>query len=265
MEWIAGFAWALPRAFAAAVSACRFEQGDVLVRERSDTGRWSASQPLSGPILQILEPPRSTRAIAADAEGSRFETHWGSPVTLDRYDPGSELPVRIETTQGRLYSCLWRGTLELLDPETPERTPPRPLRELQRQLSHAVPAFRTRFAKKKKLRGAEHQLFVFASDDAIDLARVKADGMETLLAEVFETESCRLDPAEAGIPDADAFRPSLRLRGIAIATPDAAAVERCLAGLLYGGASEAATRFSLARHGHLTTLTPPPPPSVPAT
>jgi hypothetical protein len=262
MEWIAGFAWSLPRAFASAVSACRFEQGDVLVRDRADTGRWQANTSPNGPILQVLAPPKSTRAVPPDAEGSRFESNWDSSVTLDRYDPGSDPPLRIETTQGRLYTCLWRDALDALDPATPDPRPPRGLRELHRQISHAVPAIRARF--KKRVREGHHQLFVFATDDASDAARVKARAMQTLLAEHFETESCTLSPAEAGVSDADTLRPSLLLCAVAIATPNVESIERRLASLLYGGASEDTTRFSLARHGHLTPLAPPPPPPSPA-
>lgn len=258
MEWIAGFAWALPRAFTSAVSACRFEQGDVLVHDRADTGRWRAGALPKGPILQVLDPPKSNRAGSSEAEGSRFETNWDSPVCLDRYDPGSELPLRIDTTQGRLYSCLWRDALDALDPATPDRTPPRGLRELHRQIQHAVPALRARF--QKRVRAGHHQLFVFATDDASDAARVKARAIETLLAEHFETESGTLAPTEADVPDAETLRPTLRLCGIAIASADAEAIERRLAGLLYGGAGEDTARFSLSRHGHLTPLTPPPSP-----
>lgn len=252
MEWIAGFAWALPRALSAAVSACRFEQGDVLCRERAACGRWGPEDVPVGPVLQVLDPPRSARAIAADAEGSRFETGWDSPVTLERYEAGVEGPERIETTQGRLYTCLWRGAADCLDDSTPPPPPPRGLRELHRELAAAVPTFRGRFARRAKRGG--HQLLIVASDDAIDATRVKVRAIQGLLDEAFEIEACDLSPTEAGVPEAGTLRPSLLLRGIAIATPDGAAIEKCLAGLLYGGSSEDAKRFSVSRHGHLAPL-----------
>jgi len=252
MKWIAGFAWALPRAMAAAVSACRFEQGDVLCRERAACGRWGPEDVPAGPVLQVLDPPKSARTIAAEAEGTRFEANWDSPVILERHEAGIDRPERIETTQGRLYTFLWRDAADCLDESTPPPSPPRGLRELHRELAAAVPAFRTRFARRAK-RG-DHQLLIVATDDAIDAARVKARGIESLLGDAFEIEACSLSPAEAGLAMAETLRPSLLLRGIAIATPDHEAIERCLAGLLYGGASEDAKRFSVSRHGHLGAL-----------
>jgi hypothetical protein len=251
-SWIAGFAWALPRAMAAAVSACRFEQGDVLCRERAACGRWGPEDVPSGPVLQVLDPPKSARTLAADAEGSRFEAHWDSPVTLERHEAGVGRPERIETTQGRLYTCLWRDAPGCFDEAAPPPSPPRGLRDLHRELATAVPAFRQCFARRTK-RG-DHQLLIVATDDAIDVARVKARAIESLLGDAFEIEACNLSPAEAGLSDSETLRPSLLLRGIAIATRDQEAIEKCLAGLLYGGASEDAKRFSVSRHGHLGPL-----------
>ena len=66
MELLSGFTWPVPRAFASAVSACRFEQGDVLYDAAS---AYAAADPGSGPghHVQILDPPRSARAAPADA------------------------------------------------------------------------------------------------------------------------------------------------------------------------------------------------------
>ena len=251
---IAGFAWPVPRSFAGAVSACRFEQGDVLYADVAGYETWrSAAPPL--PILQVLDPPRTARVLAGEAEGDRdrFSVSWGSPVTLDVYAKSAKRPARRTTTQGRLFTCLWRGDLAALDEDSPALEPPMPAREVHRRLSEAVPAFVTRFAARAKA-GGQH-LLLLAVDDSSDAARVKAQAIESLLAETFDVETRRLSAAEAGLADADALHPAVLVHGLAVAAPSSDAIEQRLAGLLYAGTDESATRFSLTRHAHLAPLT----------
>ena len=247
MERIAGFAWPLPRAFSAAVSACRFEQGDVLYGDAAGYEAWEKGGAPPAPIIQVLDPPRSARALPGDAEGTRFRANWDAPVTLEltRGDAPAESRT---TTQGRLFSCLWHGDLEWLDEAREAPEPPIGQRDLHRQLQDAVPAV------SRRLRVRSGLLFLFATDDAGDAARVKAHAMESLLAEAFQTKIARLGPAEAGVPEAAGLHPALLVVGIAIKGAEAEAVEERLKGLLYAGAEGKTDRFSLSRHGLLVEL-----------
>lgn len=251
VEWIAGFAWPVPRAFSGPVSVCRFEQGDVLYDDASGYGRWTSGD-APQTVIQVLEPPKTARGGSGDAEGNRFQVNWGLPVTVDVYADGAERPERRTTTQGRLFACLWRGDPAMLDEAVSALDAPLSVRELHRRLAEAVPAFVKRLRKRARRGG--HSLLLLAVDDASDAARVKARAIEGLLRDAFDVEALTLTPAEAGLEDADALHPALGVRGIAITTEDTAAVERCLCALLYGGGDEGAGRFSLARHGHLGPL-----------
>ena len=281
MEFIAGFAWPVPRAMAGAVSACRFEQGDVVYSQAKGYEGWPKGRRGLKFALQVLDPPKSARALGPEAAGNRFEANWNSSVELELTDyadadakakakakaeanTGANSKAgapdeRLITTQGRLFCCLWYGDPAWLDPSGREPAPPVPLRDLHRRLEETQPTFTKRF-KAKCLRSPVtgafargFSLYLAAVDDANESMRSKAMAVEAVLAENFEVESLWLSPGEAGLSGAEALHPALRVQGLAIAAQKPEAIEALLRGLLYGGAGESG-RFSLARHGLLAAV-----------
>jgi hypothetical protein len=265
MEFIAGFAWPVPRAMAGAVSACRFEQGDVVYSQAKGYEGWPKGRRGLKFALQVLDPPKSARALGPEAAGNRFEANWNSPVELELTDyadanANAEVPdERRITTQGRLFCCLWHGDPAWLDPSGGEPAPPVPQRDLHRRLEETQPTF-TKHFKAKCLRSPVagtfaqgFSLYLAAVDDANESMRSKAKAVEAVLAEKFEVESLWLSPGEAGLADAEALHPALRVQGLAVAAQKPEAIEALLRGLLYGGAGESG-RFSLARHGLLAAV-----------
>jgi len=285
MEFIAGFAWPVPRAMAGAVSACRFEQGDVVYSQAKGYEGWPKGRRGLKFALQVLDPPKSARALGPEAAGNRFEANWNSSVELELTDyadaeaeaeakanTGADTKAntkantkagapdeRLITTQGRLFCCLWYGDPAWLDPSGREPAPPVPLRDLHRRLEETQPTFTKRF-KAKCLRSPVtgafargFSLYLAAVDDANESMRSKAMAVEAVLAENFEVESLWLSPGEAGLSGAEALHPALRVQGLAIAAQKPEAIEALLRGLLYGGAGESG-RFSLARHGLLAAV-----------
>ena len=92
MDLLSGFAWPVPRAFASAVSACRFESGDVLY---DATSAYAAGEPESGPAyhIQILDPPRSARAAPADAGVDGFMTERSRLRSSSIYGSNTSTPA----------------------------------------------------------------------------------------------------------------------------------------------------------------------------
>jgi hypothetical protein len=186
MEFIAGFAWPVPRAMAGAVSACRFEQGDVVYSQAKGYEGWPKGRRGLKFALQVLDPPKSARALGPEAAGNRFEANWNSSVELEltdyadadaeakaeaeakantganpNPDTGADTKAntkantkagapdeRLITTQGRLFCCLWYGDPAWLDPSGREPAPPVPLRDLHRRLEETQPTFTKRFKAK---------------------------------------------------------------------------------------------------------------------
>jgi len=252
MDWIPGFAWPVPRAFAAAVSAARFEQGDVFYDDACAYGEWPAEgTPGFRFRVQVLDPPRSTRAAPSDAEGTRFAASWGSPVTCEISDYEARARSQVRTSQGRLFTCLWRGQRELLrevEPGHAELPLPAVARDLQKHLEGCLPALRR--ASKRK-RGS---WFVSVVDQASESSLAKARDVESALAAGGGVEVADLSPVEAGVPDGDAYHPALRVRGLRVDETRGETLREILKHALYGPAradGETPDRFKLERHGLL--------------
>ncbi len=251
MKFFEGFAWPVPRAFAAAIASCRFEQGDLLYSDRVAYGARSKTSAKVSYSIQVLNPPRSTRALKAGAEGGRFEANWDSDLELSLTAHEAGRKEIHSTTQGRLFRCLWLGDPAQVSSEAPAPEVPGGQRELHRRLGEA------------RASGAEHfrrgsdpfWLFLSAFDEASDSARLKARAIEAVLTESFESSADLLWPAQVGLCEAERMGPTLRILGIALrAAGDPSStekkIEEKLRGLLFAGDSESG-RFSLARHGLL--------------
>ena len=258
MELFSRFSWAVPSAFAAAVSSCRFEQGDVLYSDAGAYENSSGADAGKGAYLQILDPPRSARALTSEGEGQRFFANWESSVEFEWMDYETGRREERSSTQGRIFTCLWRGEPAWLEPESESPDPPRPLllRDLHNRIEESIPAFASRFKRTRKKAGAagKYMLFVLATDYAGDASRVKAESVLAALRVGIELTSCDLSPEKAKIGDGDCFHPSLFVRGIAIESQNSEAVQATLKALLYGGSKDPDSedaRFQLARHGAL--------------
>lgn len=250
MELFSGFAWPVPRAFASAVSAGRFEQGDVFYDAASAYGEWALdAAPGHRFRVQVLDPPRSSRVLA-DADGSRFGANWASPVTVEVGDYASKTRTQLQSTQSRLFCCLWRGDRELLRETEPGEAPlpmPATARDLQKHLDAAAAALQVAVGRKT---GAG-SLFAFVVDEASEASLAKTRSIEAALAGRYEVEPVDRSPVDAGVPDGGDYHPALRLRGLWVAESREEPVRELLKTALYGPSGEGPDRFKLERHGIL--------------
>ncbi len=263
-EGFGGFAWAVPKAFGAAVHACRFEQGDVLYSDPSAYDESRAAKPPKGHHIQVLDPPRTTRALSGDGEGQRFFSNWESPVDFEWMDYKEKNRVEMRSSQGGLFTCLWKGDLEALRADRVSELPrPLLLRDLQSQLAECVGPMlgqfkRGRSGKTKKRRASgPGQLFVCAIDQSSDTSRIKGESILRALDAHFPVERRDCSPGDLALPEANRFHPALEILGIAIASRDSAKLEGVLREVLYAGgkaAGQEGGRFQLARHGTLVEI-----------
>jgi hypothetical protein len=265
----AGFTWAVPKAFGAAVHACRFEQGDVLYSERSayeETGR--AKRPARY-YIQVLDPPRTTRALGGDGEGQRFFSNWESPVDFEWMDRQEDRCTTMRSSQGGLFTCLWKGDVESLREEGLAELPrPLLLRDLQPRVAGCLEPMLEQFkgpeSGKKRSRGssAVRMLFICAIDQSSDASRVKRQSILRALDARFPVESRHCSPTDLDLSEAECFHPALGIFGVAAETRDTAKVEAALREVLYSGgkvaggkgAGQEGGRFQLARHGTLAEM-----------
>lgn len=245
LDLLPGFAWAVPTAFAAAVVDFRFEQGDVLFRSAKGYAVQAGRLPEDLIGVQIRQPPRSTRALANEFDGGRRLAHWRSEVELDRIELASGALTAHTTTQGRLFTTLWRGTDAAFEAGSDEPPLPRSARELAQVLrdgSVALPADRAD--------GPAGNRFAFVVDLASDVSRAKAAAIAGALAGLGPIRLRDASPGELEVAGAADYQPTLVVRSIVLRGVTAAAIEAALARVLYAGSGEG-ERFSLARHGLL--------------
>lgn len=264
--WFEAFAWRVPRAFAAALAAPRFEQGDVLFRDRLGYGPLVDPIPAGLEAIQVLSPARSSARSGPETSGpeDRRRAAWNAEVVIERVavDEGrSQVQV---STQGRLFTALWRGDGDWLDPDHEPPPLPQLARALQGTLETTREAFTDRGLPGPGKKGCR---FLFVRDPSSDASLAKARLIEDGLGSLGRVEVLSLTPAEAGVADGDTYHPALEVRGCFLARVGEDAVREVLRAALYGGSaaerSADATsadeapgpgRFSLARHGLLESI-----------
>ncbi|HKK51765.1 MAG TPA: hypothetical protein VKA74_09275 [Myxococcota bacterium] len=256
-----GFAWPVPRAFAAALGAPRFEQGDVLHLGREGYEALGREMPSGLRAIQVLEPSRSARA--SEPEGDRRRQAWESEVRLEIIELDSGRSELCVTTQGKLFTALWRGDEAWLDADREPPPVPRSARDLHAALESTREVFAARELPAPRRKGCR---FLYVVDTSSDASCAKATMIEDALNALGKLEAITLAPVETGIEAADLYHPALEIRGLFVSRRSEEAVHEALRAVLYGGSGESRSddgvnateeettpsdRFSLARHGLL--------------
>jgi hypothetical protein len=255
LEFFGGMAWPVPLSFAGAISGMRFEQGDVLYRDKAAYDALDGNFQKGATAIQVMLPQRSTRGTSADSSGDRRLVNWHSEVSIELIDLASGRSQPRVLSQGKLAMALFSGDDAWLDAEREEPPLPRPARDLQQALAQSLAAFDERKPPKAGCR------FIFVVDLASDASRTKAIGVEEALRATGRVERLDLSPAEAGVEEASSFHPSLVIRALVLAKRATGEILPILRACLYGGgAAEAGEgeatndRFSIGRHGILENL-----------
>jgi hypothetical protein len=243
-----GFAWAVPRAFADPLSACRFEQGDLLFDRPEAYGLpWSEARQKVGHAVQIQEPSRGVAAKSSGQDDSAFADSWQQKVVFQFFDLPSGQSQTITTTQGRLYSLLWRGEQNILEESTKAPAVPLQAVDLKRVLPEVSSRFQTELVPDPDL-----IRFLQACDVAAGLYHEKYLKVKKKLETEFQT-TVRLEPGnDLGL--GSEFLPTVHVASFEITGTTRPAVEEALQSVLYKPGSErktSAVRFRLSAHGVL--------------
>ena len=103
------FSWAVPYAFRDALEFCRFEQGDVLYSTQDGYCTLISDPERDFDSIQIQSPPKLTGAKKNSDSKSVFHDNWDSGTSLIVYEHGKPKSKEIHSTQGRIYTTIWKG------------------------------------------------------------------------------------------------------------------------------------------------------------
>ena len=241
------FAWAIPKAFADPLSTCRFEQGDTLYKNQSAYELpWSEVTKTNGQAIQVLSPSKGVASKSTGQDDSAFGENWQQEVIFDLHDLKTGEIQTITTTEGRLYTLLWRGDINILDEQQEAPPVPRQASALKKLLPEAAKLFQTEL-----LPDPEVLRFLLPCDLAAGLYRDKYLNVKQKLEAEFET-TVRLEQA-GSLGGVVPFLPTVHVAIFSLRGTTAEMVEKSLQDVLYRplAARKGASRFRLKTHGLL--------------
>lgn len=246
-EFFDGFKWAIPRAFAAPLAACRFEQGDVLYdTPKAYEGEWASALKHIRHSVVVKWPLRGGSTKANEEQDSVFADNWNSRVELTMRDFKADEEREITTTQGRFYWMLWNGITP--DWETADVPLPMQAKEGLKCLREAASTIRASIPAGKRQGGT----YLVPYDTAEQRLWAKARAIHEALRE-FEVSCGLATTAEAGLSDAANYAPTTRIAWFALAKNNREKdVEQALKRHLHKPAKNKKTDkeiFSIDRHG----------------
>ena len=239
-KFFPSFSWAVPLAFSDAVNLCRFEEGDILYDSPLAYEKcWSTAFDRGASALQIKYPARSSSA--AKGAGAVFEKNWVSEVRVDLYKKLKK-PVSITTTQGKLYSALWKGNLGLLEAKA---DPPLPIRlkQIMRML---------KVMPNQIINLASGSLtFVLPRDMSNSVSKLKYQKINAVLSPHLHTkEPIILLPKDAGLPDCETIAPTVEIALFPLTLDNTDELTELIKSAVYTpGQNTKKSMFRVASHG----------------
>lgn len=204
MEFFSNFSWAVPQAFSDAVALCRFEEGDVLYdTPRAYDSSWSEALKHITYSLQVRYPTRATSSEKEEI-GGVFEKNWNSEVRIELYKKQEKVGIgQIKTTQGRLYTAIWKGNLTVLENDT--EAPPLPFNvknvtKQLKELKEIALGFSVGFP-----------IFVMVRDRSNQVSREKYLKIYAMLKKHLSGEPKMLTPENARLKNWDTIAPTIEI------------------------------------------------------
>lgn len=202
MEFFSGFKWAIPRAFSDAVALCRFEEGDILYdTKKVYEDNWDAARQFIEYSLQVKYPARVNSGGSEKAAGV-FGRNWCSEVRVDLYKNLQKVGLgQIQTTQGRLYTALWKGDIAVLEKNSKEPDIPISAQDVTKILFQVT-------EKVSELSGG-CPAFAMARDLSNPVSREKFSKILAALRGHLINQPDIINPEQAGITDFNNVAPTI--------------------------------------------------------
>lgn len=192
-------------AFSTSVAQARFAEGDILYdRITAYNCDWGKASESVGHMIQVRYPARANDG--SDQNGREvFARNWTTEVRADLYFRLNKVtPGQIRTTQGRLYTTLWKGQIDaLFEDRTPE--PPIPETALQVTRRLAVPP-----DVANKLAGG-HPTFLMVRDVSNNVSLEKYQKVLAELTPCMSGAPQMITPTVAGLDSSGNIAPTVEI------------------------------------------------------
>ena len=221
MEYFSQFNWAVPAAYADALGQCQFGEGDILYPKKSAYKPAWESETV-GLCLQVMYPPRQTNVPTEDTS-EVFKKNWDSEVHVQKYvcvSPGEPLSKDgdlVISTQGRLYTTLWKGDLSYLSLSSTILMPTVNTKEVVKLREDTLDSkSKTNYINQVQARGKQmcvngDAVFAMPYDKSNNTSNGKFDRISSALKDVISTKPVILTPEKAGIEDWRHFLPTVQI------------------------------------------------------
>lgn len=243
MEFFSGFKWAVPRAFSDAVALCRFEEGDILYdTKKAYNNDWEKASQFIKYSLQVKYPARVSGSAAEKGAGV-FGRNWGSEVHIDLYKNLEKVGAgQIHTTQGRLYTALWKGDITVLEKESEEPLIPLSVQDITKTLEQTT--------EKAKELSVGYPVFVMARDLSNPVSREKFSKILTALKKNLHSQPSILTPKKAGFIKFEDIAPTLDIAFFPMNGTNAEELYELVKKAVYAPAKNAKKEmFRISAHG----------------
>lgn len=245
MNFFSNFSWAVPQAFSDAAALCRFEEGDILYdTQKAYEGSWKDASRHINYSLQVRYPVSATSNEIVGNKGSVFEKNWNSTVKIDLYQKLKKVDVgQIETTQGRLYTVLWKGDLEVLDTNSKNPTLPLRVREVTTHLNQCK--------EDNFTIPAEGPVFAMAQDSSNQVSCEKLRKVHKQLYKYLSTdEPIKITPEKFGLKNWEQVSPTLDIAIFPVNSINTRELESLIKTALYVPSQKTGNdRFKISAHG----------------
>jgi len=247
MEYFNGFTWALPKAFSDAIANCRFEEGDIIYDSKSAYQEWEKAVETTKYCIKIKYPKRTSRSLINEHSSVQLE-NWNSNVRFELMNIKEKKKKLIETTQGALFSLLWKGDFHYIELENSLVEPPLFLKDIKKNhnsiLKEAIP-------KCKKL-ASGRIFFIMPYDPTNDVSMKKHQDLNEALFRMQKLKLIQLSLEESGLIKWEQVFPVITIDLFIFEDDNIEEIELIIKNLFYKPTTTSKRQaFKLSTHGIL--------------
>lgn len=253
MDFYSRFSWAVPTVFSDAIANCKFEEGDILYDSQFAYQEWGKAKESIRYYIKVKSPKRTLR-VTKGKNKTVVLANWDSEVKIELKSFFNNSPAKlIKTTQGKLFTLLWKGNLEILNDDMPNPSPPLLLKDVKKQIKGKVEKnlFENKVIECSRIAKNKYY-FIFVCDPTNSNSLEHHLNVLSALKEEYGCQFFRLTPKESGFKEWEKISPVIDTHLYAIEKGAYADIDETLKRELYRPLKGSKTdRFRLSAHGIL--------------